>query len=261
MRSPSNFQAASSRATERVTNPESEMGPTTEIAAPRAGAALLAVWVSGGVAAHFAFDANVAEWVDIPVVLSTWFLVVLTWGFSDAGWIRWPAWTAHVATSLIERLSRYRIQTGIDFGGTPEYARRLPPALVRLSLLIGSGIALLVSARDLFPGPARRNLLEVSGALYVPYVTVLWGWSLLLAVAACAVVGVHVNDMLVNRVHEPRARGRLQPPTSTGDAHPPSRSARSDRRGCPQRTGNCRPGYCRRQDRATVQSEGARIPR
>lgn len=193
-----------------MTDPESELSPTADVAAPRAGAALLAVWMSGGVAAHVAFDASVAEWVDIPVVLSTWFLVVLTWGFSDAGWIRWPAWTAHVASSLIGRVARYRIQTGIDFGGSPEYARRLPPALVRLSLLIGSGIALLVSARDLFPGPARRTLLEVSGALYVPYVTVLWGWSLLLAVAACAVVGVHVNDMLVNRVHEPRARGRLQ---------------------------------------------------
>lgn len=193
-----------------VSDPDPHLTNLSEDRSPRAGAALLAVWLSGGVAAHVAFDTSVPEWVDIPVVLSTWFLVVLTWGFSDAGWIRWPAWIGRVVTACLERTARYRFQTGIDFGGSPEYARRLPPALVRLSLLIGSGIVLLVLFRGAFPGPTRQVLLDVSGALYVPYVTVLWGWSLFLAMAACAVVGVHVNDLLVNRVPDARPRGRLQ---------------------------------------------------
>ncbi len=185
---------------------------TTETIEPPAGAGLVvgAMWAAVGLAAHVGFRPDTPEWVEIPTVLAVWFLVLCTWAIADAGWLSAPRWFRACVEVVSHTLADYRIQTGIDFGGSPEYERRLPPALLRLTGLLVVAITVGVLWRDGFPGPARARLIEGSGALYVGYVSILWGWSLFVGVAACAVVGVHVNDVIVNRLSVRSARTRAQ---------------------------------------------------
>ena len=128
---------------------------------------MLALWVVVAIVAHFGYGPGVREWVEIPTVLVVWFLALCTWAIADAGWLSAPRWWASVLDRLKGFFAEYRIQTGIDFGGSPQYENKLPPALVRLSGLLVLSIATGVLWRDAFPGPVRARLLEWSGALYV----------------------------------------------------------------------------------------------
>jgi hypothetical protein len=162
------------------------------------------------IVAEFRYASSVDDLPDLLWVGVVWLLMGMTWAMAHAGWIAWPAWAPAARDRLRSFLQHYSVQTGIDFGGAPEHERRLPNHLVRVTAGFFLVIVLAALIRDAFPGPARDFLLEMSALLYLTYASLLWGWSIFLALSALAVVGIHANDVILNRARFEARRGQWQ---------------------------------------------------
>jgi hypothetical protein len=145
------------------------------------------------------YSAGGSDLVDIPGVIGVWMLTIATWSFVSRGWIVAPAWVRAMGRNVKSFVRRYDLETGIDFGGGPEYEHRLPPPLVHLAGGLLAAIVVAVLWRDAFPGPVRDGLLAVEPMAYLVYASVLWGCSLTLALMAGLLVAVQANDLLINR--------------------------------------------------------------
>lgn len=156
-------------------------------------------WGVVAIVAEFAYAGAVDDLPDLIWVGVVWLLMGMTWGMTDAGWVAMPSWVPAAKARLRALVHRYAVQTGIDFGGASEHERRLPAHLVRLTVALFVLIVGAVLTREAFPGTARSVLLETSALLYLTYVSLLWAWSIFLALSALAVVGIHANDVLLNR--------------------------------------------------------------
>lgn len=156
-------------------------------------------WGVVAVVAEVAYANATDDLPDLAWIGAVWLLMGVTWAMGHAGWIGWPSWGGAIRERIRDTVRRHTVQTGIDFGGTPEYERRLPTPMVRLTAVFFGLVVAAVLAKDLFPGTARSLLLDTSALLYLVYAAVLWGWSIFLALSALAVVGIHSNDMILNR--------------------------------------------------------------
>lgn len=172
-------------------------------ARPRASLApaivLAFAWGVVAVVAEFTYATASDDLLDLVWVGAIWLLFGMTWGMAQAGWIGWPAWGARARERVRDTVRRYSLQTGIDFGGSPEYERRLPTPILQLTVVFFGVIVVVALARDFFPGEIRSLLLDTSALLYLTYAAILWGWSIFLALSALAVVGIHTNDVILNR--------------------------------------------------------------
>lgn len=156
-------------------------------------------WGVVAVVAEFTYASATDDVPDLVWVSSVWLLLGMTWAMAHAGWIATPPWGAAAWERLVTTARSFTVQTGIDFGGSPEYEERLPTPLVRLTTAFFGLIVLAFLAKDVFPGDARAALLGTSALLYLVYAAVLWGWTIFLALSALAVVGIHSNDVILNR--------------------------------------------------------------
>lgn len=156
-------------------------------------------WAVVAIVAEFTYASATDDIPDLLWVAVVWILIGITWGMTHAGWIAGPSWGSALRERIRTTIRSFTVQTGIDFGGTPEYERRLPTPLVRLTTAFYGVLVLAFLAKDVFPGRARSALLDTSALLYLTYAAVLWGWSIFLALSALAVVGIHTNDVILNR--------------------------------------------------------------
>ncbi len=179
----------------------------------RTGSGALAVavpWLGLVAATQYGYGRGAGDWIDIPTVLGVWTVAMLTWALVVAGVASPPGWLRSAGRAAKRALGRLRIETGIDFGGTPEYEPRVPPPLVRIGFVLAGATVLAFLSRDTFPGPVRAALIEIHPFVYAAYAAVLWGWTLLLAMTCCGVVGLHANDVIVNRARFAARQARWQ---------------------------------------------------
>lgn len=177
---------------------ESAIRPSP-VSRPGALGVLAFGWVVATAWAQVAYGDGGGDATDVVGVWGVWILMSVTWAMASEGWIGTPGWGRSVKERFGEFLSRYDLQTGIDFGGAPEYEHRVPPALIHMAAGLLGALLVGLLVRDAFPGPMRDVLLSVSPMLYLVYAALIWGWSLFFALSACAVVGVHINDLVINR--------------------------------------------------------------
>lgn len=106
----------------------------------------------------------------------------------------WVDWLLARGRRVIDRLSRWEYEHGIDFGGSPPFPRRLPPvAWTAAALLMGWGTFAVV-VWYLLPGGWRQLGVHSSYVLYLLGLLALWA-----ALLVGLIVGLFVPVMLLDR--------------------------------------------------------------
>lgn len=106
----------------------------------------------------------------------------------------WVDWLLARGRRVIDRLTTWRYEHGIDFGGLPPFPRRLPPVAWTVAAILVAWGTFAVIVWYLLPGGWRQIGVHSSYVLYLGGLLTLWG-----ALLAGLVVGLFVPVVLLDR--------------------------------------------------------------
>lgn len=111
---------------------------------------------------------------------------------------RLPAWVERPWHWLIGTLASWWPEMGVDLRGKPPWPSGFPTSLIKIALLMAVPAVLAFLGRDLFPGPARQLMLQVSPTIW--FIGLGGAWTALLALLAAATFSVwlDLHDLLWN---------------------------------------------------------------